>query len=44
MPFWQVEGLALYGLLCGYTVYGARAASQRPPSYGFPESRWSSTR
>ena len=44
MPFWQVEGLALYGLLCGYTVYGARAASQRPPSYGFPESRWSPTR
>jgi len=26
MPFWQVEGLALYGLLCGYTVYAARAA------------------
>ena len=19
MPFWQVEGLILYGLLCGYT-------------------------
>lgn len=26
MPFWQVEGLALYGLLCGYTIYSARAA------------------
>src|SRR5690606_36911269 len=26
MPFWQVEGLALYGLLCGYTVHAARAA------------------
>lgn len=26
MPFWQVEGLALYGLLCGYTIYAARAA------------------
>ena len=29
MPFWQVEGLALYGLLCGYTIHAARAA-QRP--------------
>lgn len=28
MPFWQVEGLALYGLLCGYTIYAARAATQ----------------
>lgn len=26
MPFWQVEGLALYGLLCGYTIYAARSA------------------
>lgn len=26
MPFWQVEGLALYGLLCGYTLFSARAA------------------
>lgn len=26
MPFWQVEGLALYGLLCGYTIHAARAA------------------
>ena len=26
MPFWQVEGLALYGLLCGYSIYAARAA------------------
>jgi len=26
MPFWQVEGLALYGLLCGYTIYAVRAA------------------
>jgi hypothetical protein len=26
MPFWQVEGLALYGLLCGYTIYAARTA------------------
>lgn len=28
MPFWQVEGLALYGLLCGYTIFRARAAAQ----------------
>lgn len=26
MPFWQVEGLALYGLLCGYTIHAARTA------------------
>ncbi len=26
MPFWQVEGLALYGLLCGYTIHATRAA------------------
>jgi hypothetical protein len=29
MPFWQVEGLALYGLLCGYTVHAARASARR---------------
>lgn len=28
MPFWQVEGLAMYGLLCGYTIYAARVAAQ----------------
>ena len=28
MPFWQVEGLALYGLLCGYTIHAARAAAR----------------
>lgn len=27
MPFWQVEGLALYGMLCGYTLFSARAAA-----------------
>jgi len=26
MPFWQMEGLALYGVLCGYTLFSARAA------------------
>ena len=31
MPFWQVEGLALYGLLCGYTIYAARAAASLRP-------------
>lgn len=29
MPFWQVEGLILYGLLCGYT-YSASVASVVP--------------
>jgi len=29
MPFWQVEGLALYGLLCGYTIHAARTAAPR---------------
>jgi hypothetical protein len=27
MPFWQVEGLALYAVLCGYTLFSARAAA-----------------
>ena len=47
MPFWQVEGLAFYGLLCGYTVHAARAAARRGAaparrdrlSYGMLESR-----
>lgn len=26
MPFWQVEGLAFYGLLCGCSIHAARAA------------------
>ena len=25
MPFWQLEGLALYAVLCGYTLFSARA-------------------
>lgn len=29
MPFWQVEGLGLYGFLCGYTIYQARRAATR---------------
>ncbi|WP_423603300.1 hypothetical protein [Sphingomonas sp. MS122] len=32
MPFWQVEGLAMYGLLCGYTIYAARAAARPRPA------------
>lgn len=27
MPLWQIEGLALYALLCGYTLFSARAAA-----------------
>lgn len=34
MPFWQVEGLGLYGFLCGYTMYRAgqaRRVAAQPP-------------
>jgi hypothetical protein len=49
MPFWQVEGLGLYGFLCGYTMYRAGQARRRisgfaPPSRtksGWPERKWS---
>lgn len=30
MPFWQVEGLIFYGLLCGYTICSARARVHKP--------------
>jgi len=40
MPFWQVEGLALYGLLCGYTIHAARSrrsgAARRPALVQYP--------
>lgn len=29
MPFWQVEGLGLYGFLCGYTIYRAGTVARR---------------
>ncbi|HEX5006380.1 MAG TPA: O-antigen ligase family protein, partial [Hyphomonadaceae bacterium] len=29
MPFWQIEGLIFYGLLCGYTVYLSAAPASR---------------
>lgn len=32
MPFWQVEGLGLYGFLCGYTLYRARRRIGLAPS------------
>ena len=38
MPFWQVEGLAFYGLLCGYTIF-ARSAARRAPSATSPRER-----
>lgn len=39
MPFWQVEGLAMYGLLCGYTIYAARSAQvPRPGPLSFAYS------
>ncbi|GGB95258.1 hypothetical protein GCM10011494_12140 [Novosphingobium endophyticum] len=39
MPFWQIEGLALYAVLCGYTLFSAREGAQRranarAPSWG----------
>src|SRR3546814_8832044 len=44
MPFWQVEGLALYGLLCGYTIHAARAAARRVrllrAGTGLPMASW----
>jgi hypothetical protein len=30
MPFWQVEGLILYGVLCGYTICFAQAHVRKP--------------
>jgi hypothetical protein len=30
MPFWQVEGLILYGVLCGYTVCFSAARARKP--------------
>lgn len=30
MPFWQVEGLIFYAILCGYTFYASRAAERAP--------------
>lgn len=29
MPFWQLEGLALYAVLCGYTLFSARQGLQQ---------------
>lgn len=29
MPFWQMEGLALYAVLCGYTLYSAREGAMQ---------------
>lgn len=33
MPFWQIEGLILYGLLCGATLYATRAQAAIDPPY-----------
>jgi hypothetical protein len=30
MPFWQIEGLIFYGLLCGYTLCVSSASATRP--------------
>lgn len=31
MPFWMVEGLLFYGLLCGFTIYGHIYKTAPPP-------------
>ena len=30
MPFWQIEGLILYGVLCGYTVCMSPSRVRKP--------------
>ena len=32
MPFWMIEGLLLYGLLCGFTIYSRLVASRARPA------------
>ncbi len=32
MPFWQIEGLIFYALLCGYTVYMSPAGARGHPA------------
>lgn len=31
MPFWMIEGLLFYGLLCGFTIYGRLSRSHESP-------------
>ncbi len=39
MPFWQVEGLAFYGLLCGCTIFAARQTRGPPVGAIVPRVR-----
>ncbi|VVT00158.1 conserved membrane hypothetical protein [Sphingomonas sp. EC-HK361] len=39
MPFWQVEGLGLYGFLCGYTIYRKSQSERRPRPDDYPARR-----
>jgi hypothetical protein len=39
MPFWQVEGLALYAVLCGYSLFSARERVRRRENSGSPAWR-----
>lgn len=32
MPFWQIEGLIMYGLICGYTLYYGQIGLVRRPA------------
>jgi hypothetical protein len=40
MPFWQVEGLGLYGFLCGYTMYRAGAGVRRRAPISVRSTDW----
>jgi hypothetical protein len=40
MPFWQVEGLGLYGFLCGYTMYRAGVVVRRREPIAVRSTDW----
>lgn len=40
MPFWQVEGLGLYGFLCGYTMYRAGVIVRRREPIAARSTDW----
>ncbi|MBK5265681.1 MAG: hypothetical protein JJE34_10695, partial [Alphaproteobacteria bacterium] len=44
MPFWQMEGLALYGVLCGYTLFSARSAVVERGAARPPRRQWNGQR
>lgn len=45
MPFWQIEGLILYGLICGYTVVlTTQRAAARQPHVRYQPASWARAR